>query len=90
MIAGGFLLLQNRVVVFSDWAGKLATGCFTAGAFLALLSLIHPGIDPLPVYLLCVATGLSFFALVHYAVRFSFSTFAGRKKAGRNDAGAAV
>jgi len=79
MIVGGILLFQNSVVVFSDWAGKLATACFTAGSVLTMLSFIHPAIEPWNIYLLMAATGLSYFALIHYAVRFSVLAYSKRK-----------
>ena len=83
MIAGGILLFKNSVVVFSDWAGKLATAGFTARSFLTMLSLIYPKIEPWNTALLLVATGLSYFALIHYWVRFSVGAYSRRKKARR-------
>lgn len=83
MIIGGLLMLKKKVVVQSDWYGKTATGIFAAGVVLALLSFPFPVFTPWDICVLAVAVGLSYIALVHYAV----TQVLGRRK---KDQGAAA
>ena len=68
MILGGIVMLGQKVVVQSDWYGKTATGVFAAGVVLALLSFPFPVFTPWDICVLAVAVGLSYIALVHYAL----------------------
>ncbi len=68
MILGGLVMLKKDVVVQSDWYGKVATGVFAAGVILALLSFPFPVFTPWDICVLAVAVGLSYIALVHYAI----------------------
>lgn len=72
MILGGAIMLRHRVVVYADWFGKIATGLFAAGIILSLLSFRFSGFSPWDFYVLVVSTTLSYFALVHYAIRAFF------------------
>lgn len=68
MITGGLLLLKRRVIVYADYAGKFATGCFAVGTVLTLISLFRTGVEPWNIVILLLATFFSYYALVHYAV----------------------
>ena len=72
MVFGGLVLLKQRIVVYADWIGKIATGLFAVGVVLSLVSFIAPEAEPLNLYMLAAATLLSYVALVYYAIR-SFS-----------------
>lgn len=70
MILGGILLLKSNVVVYADWSGKLATGCFAIGTVLTLISFFREGVEPWNILVLIIATVLSYYAFVHYLIRF--------------------
>lgn len=72
MVFGGMFLLRRRVVVYADWFGKIATGVFGAGIILAMLSFRYPQMSPWDLYVLALATALSYLALIHYALRSFF------------------
>ena len=67
MIAGGVFLAKRKVVVFAAWPGKIATGLFAAGVMLSLLSFLSLNVEPYNLYILGLATAMSYFALVFYA-----------------------
>jgi len=67
MLIGGAIMLRRHVVVYADWYGKSATGVFTAGVILTLLSFAVPSIEPWNIAVLSAATAMGFVALVHYA-----------------------
>lgn len=64
---GGMIMLKQRKVAYSDWYGKTATGIFTIGIVLTLLSFAVPKIEPWNIAVLSAAIGLSYVALAHYA-----------------------
>lgn len=68
MLIGGLVLARRAIIVYSAWPGKIATGLFAAGIVLALLSFALPRVEPWGVVTLCVATGVSCYAFVHYAI----------------------
>ena len=67
MVIGGMIMLKQRKVAYSDWYGKTATGIFTVGVVLTLLSFTIPRIEPWNIAVLSAAIGLSYVALAHYA-----------------------
>lgn len=67
MLLGSLLLLKRRVVVYADYAGKLATGGFAIGTVLTLISFFRAGVEPWNVCVLIAGTVLSYYALFHYA-----------------------
>ena len=66
-VIGGMIMLKQRKVAYSDWYGKTATGIFTIGVVLTLLSFSVPRIEPWNIAVLSAAIGLSYVALAHYA-----------------------
>lgn len=70
MIFGGiFVLKKKNFVVFSDWSGKIAAGCFNFAVVLTLLKNFFPIIDDLNLDLIVysIAIVLALVALFHYA-----------------------
>ncbi len=67
MVIGGMIMLKHHKVAYSDWYGKTATGIFSAGVVLTLLSFPIPAIEPWNIAVLSAAIGLSYVALAHYA-----------------------
>ena len=64
MIIGGFLLFRKKVVVYSDWFGKSATGFFkNFWSWIGIWNMI----------LLGIAVVLAVIALIHYAKKNVFS-----------------
>lgn len=78
MIIGGAILFRRKVVVYSDWFGKLASGFFNASVALTLAKRFFPQIGMLDIIVLAVAIVLALVALVHYAKIQVFSRM--RKK----------
>ena len=78
MIIGGAILFRKKVVVYSDWFGKLASGFFNASVALTLAKRFFPQIGMLDIIVLAVAIVLALVALVHYAKIQVFSRM--RKK----------
>ena len=66
-VIGGMIMLKHHKVAFSDWYGKTATGIFTIGVVLTLLSFLIPEIEPWNIAVLATAIALSYVALAHYA-----------------------
>ena len=66
-VIGGMIMLKKHKVAYSDWYGKTATGLFTAGTVLTLLSFVLDAIEPWNIAVLSAAVGLGYVALVHYA-----------------------
>ena len=67
MIIGGLFMVKHRVVAMADWPGKIATGLFAVGVMLSLLSFLSLNVEPYNLYILGMATAMSYFALVFYA-----------------------
>lgn len=67
MIIGGAILFRKKVVVYSDWYGKFASGFFNASVALTLAKRFFPQIGMLDVIVLGIAIVLALIALVHYA-----------------------
>ncbi|MBR0081185.1 MAG: CDP-alcohol phosphatidyltransferase family protein [Clostridia bacterium] len=67
MLIGGAWMLTRHRVAYADWFGKSATGVFTAGVILTLLSFALPWIEPWNLVAIAVSTAMSYIALVHYA-----------------------
>lgn len=67
MMLGGAYMLSRHKVAYSDWYGKTATGVFTAGVVLTLLSFAIPAIEPWNLVVLGIAAALGYIAAVHYA-----------------------
>lgn len=67
MVLGGLILLKLDVVVYADWAGKLATGFFNVGVIATLLERFMPWLEFISITLLVIAMGLAVIALMHYA-----------------------
>ncbi len=67
MIIGGLFMVKHRVVAMADWPGKIATGLFAVGVMLSLLSFLSLNVEPYNLYILGLATAMSYFALVFYA-----------------------
>jgi CDP-diacylglycerol/glycerol-3-phosphate 3-phosphatidyltransferase len=67
MIIGGAVLFRKKVVVYSDWYGKFASGFFNASVALTLAKRFFPQIGMLDVIVLGIAIVLALIALVHYA-----------------------
>lgn len=80
MVFGSLVLLKQRIVVYADWIGKIATGMFAVGVVLSLVFFIAPEVEPANIYILMASTALSYAALIHYAVR-SFSEKNGKPRA---------
>ena len=80
MVFGSLVLLKQRIVVYADWIGKIATGMFAVGVVLSLVFFIAPEVEPANIYILMASTALSYAALIHYAVR-SFSGKNGKPRA---------
>ena len=66
-VIGGMIMLRHHKVAYSDWYGKTATGLFTIGVVLTMLSFVISGIEPWNIAVLAAATILSYVALAHYA-----------------------
>lgn len=73
MLIGGAMLLKKHRVAYADWYGKSATGVFTAGVVLTLLSFALPSIEPWNIAVLSAAVAMSYFAMAHYAKTQLFS-----------------
>lgn len=67
MVIGGLFMVKRRVVAMADWPGKIATGLFAVGVMLSLLSFLSLNVEPYNLYILGLATAMSYFALVFYA-----------------------
>ena len=67
LMIGGMIMLKQHKVAYSDWYGKTATGIFTIGVVLTLLSFTIPQVEPWNIAVLSAAIGLSYVALAHYA-----------------------
>ena len=67
MIIGGLFMVKHKVVAMADWPGKIATGLFAVGVMLSLLSFLSLNVEPYNLYILGLATAMSYFALVFYA-----------------------
>ncbi|OQB21942.1 MAG: CDP-diacylglycerol--glycerol-3-phosphate 3-phosphatidyltransferase [Firmicutes bacterium ADurb.Bin182] len=72
MIIGGLLLFRRKIVVYSDWFGKSATGFFNAGVTATLLKHFWSWIGIWNMVLLGVAVILAIIALIHYAKKNVF------------------
>lgn len=70
MIIGGLVMLKKKVVVYSDWYGKTATGLFSLGIVMTLVDIALPsiGLNPWCIGVLIIAVALAYFAMVHYAM----------------------
>jgi len=68
MIIGGLFMARHKVVAMADWPGKLSTGLFAVGVMLSLLSFLSLNVEPYNLYILGLATAMSYFALAFYAV----------------------
>ena len=75
MIIGGAALYKHKIVVYSDWFGKLAAGFFNAGVAVTLAKkyFAWEWIGPWNIVLLCIAIVLAIIALFHYANKQIFS-----------------
>lgn len=73
MIIGGLILYGKNIVVYADWFGKIAGGCFNLGIALTLAKGFLPVIGSLNLAVLFAAIVFAFIALVHYAKRQVFS-----------------
>ena len=83
MLIGGLLIAKReKVVVYAKWPGKLATGLFAIGLVLSLVSFVPVDVSPWDVVMLCVATALSYYALVYYAFTQGRAIF--EKRAGKS------
>lgn len=68
MIFGSiFVLKKKNVVVYSDWFGKTAAGCFNLGVLLTLLKNFYPVIGVADIIVYAIAIVLALVALFHYA-----------------------
>ncbi|MBR0424816.1 MAG: CDP-alcohol phosphatidyltransferase family protein [Clostridia bacterium] len=67
MFTGGAIMLKHHKVAYADWYGKIATGVFTAGVILSLLSFVLPVIEPWNLIVLGISVVISYAAMVHYA-----------------------
>ena len=67
MVAGGLVMLRQHKVAYSDWYGKTATGLFSFGTVLTLVSFVVPKMEPWNIAVLSAAIGLGYVALTHYA-----------------------
>ena len=69
MIIGGAFLLKQKVVVQSDWFGKIAGGMFFAGVVLTMLKCFYPVIGTLriDIAVFMIAIMCAFIAAYHYA-----------------------
>lgn len=67
MIIAGIVLFKKDVVVYSDWFGKIAAGCFNVGVALTLLKVFFPAIGMVNILILAVAILLALIAMLHYA-----------------------
>ncbi len=68
MVAGGLFMARRNVVAVADWPGKIATGLFAVGVMLSLLSFLALEVEPWNLLILAVATVMSYFALIYYAL----------------------
>ena len=67
MIIVGFILLRKDVVVYADWYGKFAGGCFNIGIALTLAKEFLPWIGSFNLAMLLAALIFAIIALLHYA-----------------------
>jgi cardiolipin synthase (CMP-forming) len=68
MVIGGAFMAKRRVVAMAGWPGKIATGLFAVGVMLSLLSFLSLRVEPYNLIILGLATMMSYFALIFYAV----------------------
>jgi len=75
MLIGMLMMLRSKVICFSDWSGKLATGFFAIGIGLSLVDICLPNVkmEPWNSAMLAIAVALSYFAMLHYAKIQMFS-----------------
>lgn len=69
MLIGGIFMAKRKVVAMAYWPGKVATGLFAVGVVLSLLSFLSGRIEPWDMAALALATAMSCFALVYYAIK---------------------
>lgn len=81
MVLGGLILLKLDVVVYADWAGKLATGFFNVGVIATLLKRFMPWLEYVSITLLIIASGLAVIALMHYAKKNALPALKSRQGA---------
>ena len=67
MVIGGMIMLKQRKVAYSDWYGKTATGIFSIGVALTLLSFVFPDVEPWNIAVLAAAVAIMYVAITHYA-----------------------
>lgn len=72
MMVGGAFMLKRKVVVYSDWFGKIAGGMFAAGVVLTLIKYFYPVIGTyyIDIAVFAIAIICAFTAAVHYARAF--------------------
>ncbi|MBP5231564.1 MAG: CDP-alcohol phosphatidyltransferase family protein [Clostridia bacterium] len=75
MIAGGWLLLRKKIVVYALWYGKLATVLFFA---VTLTLMLAPESLPLSLILCILLIAAILFALVMYYIKFFRTQFVRR------------
>ena len=82
MMIGGAIMLKRKVVVYSDWFGKIAAGAFAAGVVLTLLKNFYTPIGMLHIDIIVfsIAIVCAVIAALHYA-----RTFGLFKKTGDNN-----
>ncbi|MEG1524071.1 MAG: CDP-alcohol phosphatidyltransferase family protein [Clostridia bacterium] len=68
MLIGGLFMAHRKVVAFALWPGKLATGLFAVGVVLSLISFLPAEVEPWNLYILILATALSYYALFFYGM----------------------
>ena len=69
MLIGGIFMAKRKVVAMAYWPGKVATGLFAVGVMLSLLSFLSIQVEPWDMTALALATAMSCFALVYYAIK---------------------
>ncbi|MBR4435167.1 MAG: CDP-alcohol phosphatidyltransferase family protein [Clostridia bacterium] len=84
MIAIGAVLYAKKIVVYSDWFGKIATGLFALAIVLTFVHLIWnwPS-NPIHIYVYLVAIAVGIASFFHYGIK----TFIKKQGNGRIDEG---
>jgi len=73
MIVGGLFLWNKKVVVYADWFGKIAAGCFNIAVVATLCKNFWTWIGIGNYIFLGIAVVSSIIALIHYARKNMFS-----------------
>ncbi len=68
MIVVGSVLYTKKVVVYADWFGKIATGCFMLAIILTFINIIFK-VDCRHLYFYWIAIAMGLVSFFHYGIK---------------------